>query len=200
MGVETSTGKPSELNPAWPLMDDSKSEAPAHFQLIKNTIKTWATKMSTFVQGTITNQISNSVTCVGTGNDTLVPPTGYVAIPGFVEDLKSGEMSVASGAFVCGLDGVFEAFGWASLKSDTANVTVSIVFGVERAGVVTYSPRPTPVTLAQAGKLATITGGGRLKLRVGDKVRPYIASSGNAVITVPNANMALSWKMENPDA
>lgn len=199
MGIETSTGRIDELNPAWPLADDSKSEAPAHFHLIKQTMKTWAGKLGTFAQGVITNKPDNTITLVGTGSDSLVPPAGYVAIPGFVQDLQSGLLTVSAGTFQIGLNGIFEARGWAAVKASTAGVTVSVVFGIERAGVITYSPRPTPVTLDNIGRFTDLAGGAYFKCLAGDIVRAYIAASANTTVTIQNANLSLAWKAENPD-
>lgn len=192
MGLE-SGNMPSDLNVAWPLLTDPKVEGPDHFQLIKRALKNWFDLQKTFGQFVITNQPTNTVTVIGTGSDTLVPPTGYVPIPGLVKDFAFNGLESVNGGIQISQPGYYRLDGWLSCKTTAGTAAIAVVFAITRNGVTSYTPRPTPAEVPGANELGLVSGGGFFAGQEGDVVTAHIASSNSGTITIPNANLRIQW-------
>jgi len=148
-----------------------------------------------FAQMSITNNQANTFAMTGTGIDTLVPPTGYSKITGFVKEVGKGGFDVSASAFIIPEDGWYQADGWCSFRHSANNSTVAIVFGITPpGGPLAYSPRPTPAKVPNVEDIGLIAGGGTFYAKKGTLVDARAATNNTGTVTIPNATIRI-WQM-----
>lgn len=160
------------------------------------------------VQTSITNAQANTLTVVGTGVDTLVPPTtgtlpgpnsGYYQVTGFTLGPQSTNagFTLVNDALVMPDSGYYLADGWLNFRHSSNSSTVAVIFGIEKAsnpGVITFTPRPTALNVPNNSRLGLLSGGGPIPgVEPGDKITVWVASDNSGTITIPNASLRV-WK------
>ena len=141
------------------------------------------------------------------GNDTLNPPSspvtagpgpfgGYYKMTAFIAEGSSEEVTVTDNAEFLIPDNITDAIfiipvGWSSFRHSLNNSTVSFVIGIERAGQITFSQRPTGVRQPNGAAMATISGGGQIPVQAGDKISAWVATDNNGTLTAGNANFTI---------
>jgi len=149
----------------------------------------------------ITQDETNTVTVVGTGSDLLYPPSapvaagsgpfdGFYKVGGFVLDIAK-EITFANDTLTLHNDGVFSGYiGWANFRHTANGSTVGFVFGVERAGQLIFSQRPTSAKAPNLGDLVNVSGGGVINGLANDILSLWVASDTDGTITIPNGNIS----------
>lgn len=162
---------------------------------VTDIASTSASSNEIFSQMSVTNNESNTVSVTGTGTDTLVPPTGYVKITGFSQEVAIGGVTVVNDEFVIPSDGWYQGDGWATFRHSQNNSTVALVFGITPSGgSLVFSPRPTANKNPNLAELGNIAGGGIFYATAGTTLGVYCASDNTGDVTIPNASLRL-WSM-----
>lgn len=141
------------------------------------------------------------------GNDTLNPPAtpvtagpgpfgGYYKMTAFIAEGSSQELTVTGSAEFLIPNNITDAtfivpVGWSSFRHQFNNSTVSFIIGVERAGQIFFSQRPTGNLQPNGAAIANISGGGQLDVQAGDKISAWVASDTGGTITAGNANFTI---------
>lgn len=147
------------------------------------------------------------------GNDTLNPPSspvtagpgpfgGYYKMTAFIAEGVAEELTVTGSAEFLIPNNITDAVlivpvGWASFRHSLNNSTVAFVVGIERAGQITFSPRPTGVRQPNGAAMATISGGGQISVQAGDKISAWVASDNAGTLTAGNANFTIHMLKDN---
>ena len=147
------------------------------------------------------------------GNDTLNPPSspvtagpgpfgGYYKMTAFIAEGLAAEVTVTGDAEFLIPDNITDAVfiipvGWSSFRHSLNNSTVSFVIGVERAGQITFSQRPTGVRQPNGAAMATISGGGQIPVQAGDKISAWVATDNAGTLTAGNANFTIHMLQDN---
>ena len=137
------------------------------------------------------------------GTDTLNPPAapvaagpgpfgGYYKVTGYAPEGAAREITVSNDELVIHNDGVFILpIGWGGFRHSGNNATVAFVLGIERAGQILFSQRPTADSQANLDKIDNISGGGQFEAQAGDKVSAWVASDLAGTLTVGNSNITV---------
>lgn len=149
-----------------------------------------------------------AVTAHPSGTDVLNPPSapvtagpgpfgGYHKVSAFLAEGSSSEITVASAEFTIPNDGVYIVpVGWAGFRHSVNNSTVGFVIGIERAGQIIFSQRPTSSKQPNGGDLENVSGGGQVTAVAGDKLSAWVASDNTGDITIGNSNFTI-WMVED---
>lgn len=142
------------------------------------------------------------------GTDTLNPPLaklgigavsggGYYKATGWELEAGSSGFTLGSDDLVAETDGLYiVAVGWGAFRHNVNATTVSFVLGVEDETGVSLSQRPTSAKVPNGDDLGNISGGGRVRLKAGEKIGVWIAASKTGDVTLGNANLTL-LKVDN---
>lgn len=147
------------------------------------------------------------------GNDTLNPPAapvtagpgpfgGYYKVTAFIAEGVAKELTVSGSAEIVVPNNISSAvlivpIGWAAFRHSLNNATVAFVIGVERAGQIFFSQRPTPALQSNVSALGNISGGGQLVVQAGDKLSAWVSSDLAGTITMGNANFTTHMMEDN---
>lgn len=155
-----------------------------------------------FATMAVTQDEANTIAVTGTGSDQLPPPAapvtagpgpfnGFYKVAGFSLE-RAKEITFASNELTLPSDGTYTVnIGWAAFRHSTNQSTVGFVLGIERAGQIIFSQRPTSSKVPNGGDLENIAGGGTLDALAGDKLSVWLASDNTGTVTVPNANLTV---------
>jgi len=120
------------------------------------------------------------------------PIGGYYRVQELVTDGTSKEITVDDGKLVIPNDGVFLVpEGYANFRHSANNATVGLLFGIERAGQIFFSPRVVSSRQPNGGDIANISGGGKLTAQAGDKLSLWVASDTAGTINIGNSNIMM---------
>lgn len=149
----------------------------------------------------------NNITVLAhpSGNSTLNPPSapvagtsndgpfgGYYKISAFIQEGSIKELTIANGEFTVPNDGVYIVpIGWSGFRHTANNATIGFVIGIERAGQMIFSQRPTSSKQPNLGDIENVSGGGQVTALAGDKISAWLASDTNGDITVGNSNFTI---------
>lgn len=144
-----------------------------------------------------------AVTAHPSGNSILNPPSspvtagpgpfgGYHKVTAYLAEGIAKELSVVSAEMIIPNDGIFVVpVAYASFRHTANNATVALVFGIERAGQISFSQRPVSSKQPNLGDVANISGGGQLPSLNGDKMSVWVASDTTGTITIGNSNVTV---------
>lgn len=128
------------------------------------------------------------------------PFGGYYRVTGFVAEGSAKEIVVSGDELVIPTDGVYIIpVGWAGFRHSFNNATIGFVLGVERAGQIIFSQRPTSSKQPTGGDIENISGGGQVTSLADDKISVWVASDIAGTITIGNANATIH-RMEDTTA
>jgi len=150
--------------------------------------------------------IITPIALVGTGDETLPPPAvpqpptggaynGYVELDGLSVITQSGSATVVAHEFIIGAGGAGDyrtPHAWLDISTNANNNIVGFIFGIERAGLVSFSQRVTGERGSAQDQATNISGGGFIPgVQVGDKISVWAASSLSCNLTIYDANLGL---------
>lgn len=142
-----------------------------------------------------------SVLAHPSGNDTMNPPAapvvagpgpfgGYYKVTGFAQVGPIKGFTFANDELIIPEDGVYVLpVAWANFRHSANNTTVSLLLGVERDGMIIFSPRPVGNAQASQNKLSNTAGNGQSLVKAGDKLSVWLASDAAGDVTVGNMNV-----------
>lgn len=144
----------------------------------------------------INNASTTSVTAAV--DSTLHTNTDYISLsplytPSTAPPAKG--ISIIDGQFTVAVTGVYQAFGWLAVSSDT----ISTLIGISGAlnGVATASLDPVTKFLAKtAGDIATVTGFGIFSLTAGDTLELFVAADKTSLLTIHESNFVMFMLQE----
>jgi hypothetical protein len=142
------------------------------------------------------------------GTTTLNPPVaklgigvtsggGYYKSTGW--ELESGSEGFTSGTneLIAETDGLYiVAVGWGGFRHTVNATTVGFVLGVEDETGIALSQRPTSAEVPNGDDIGNVAGGGRVRLKAGDKLSVWLAASKTGNVILGNANLTL-FKVSN---
>ncbi len=144
---------------------------------------------------------------IGTGTEDLVPPdspqpitggnyNGFVKVIGFEEISSSGSLSIVSGAVVIGTSGnYYTSHAWVDLSCTQNGNNIGFIFGIERDGFISFSPRPTGMRGSNGQDRTNLGGGGFLdNMQAGDKISLWIASEKDADVIIYDGNLGINLR------
>jgi len=121
------------------------------------------------------------------------PFGGYHKITGLLPDGAESEITVVNSEFIIPVDGVYSLpIGWAGFRHSQNNATIGFVIGIERAGQISFTPRPVSSKQPNGGDIENVSGGGQLELEAGDKISAWVSSNVTGTVTIGNSNAILS--------
>lgn len=194
------------------LLTYSKESGATTEEIVTNLESLFAPKQGTMAitqkdnNDTTTNTIS--VTAHPSGTDTLNPPVaklgvgvtsggGYYKTTGWELEEGSDGFSLGTNELVADTDGMYViAVGWGGFRHTANATTVSFVLGVEDATGIALSQRPTSAEVPNGDDIGNIAGGGRVRLKAGDKLSVWVAASKTGNVILGNANVTL-FKVAN---
>lgn len=148
-----------------------------------------------------------SVAAHPSGTDTLNPPAapvaagpgpfgGFYKLTAFIAEGSNEEVTVTGDAEFLIPNNILDAtfivpVGWATFRHSFNNATVAFIIGVERAGQIFFSQRPTSALQANGASPGNISGGGQLDVQAGDKISAWVASDTGGIITTDNSNFTI---------
>ncbi len=144
---------------------------------------------------------------VGTGSEDLIAPdspqpvsggdyNGFVKVTGLEEISSSGSLSFSDGGFVVGASGdYYTTHSWVDLSCTENGNNIGFIFGIERAGFISFSPRPTGMRGSNGQDRTNLGGGGFLDgMQAGDKVSLWVASEKTADIIIYDGNLGINMR------
>lgn len=152
----------------------------------------------------ITQNDSEVITMIGTGDDRLLPPEGllelgspsyggYYKVTGFeATKLKGFYFDESTQELVTLLPGEYSLpVAWGSFIHSQNNSVVSFVAGVTRGSSISFSQRPTPDKVPNVGDPGLVSGGGTLTLQKGDRLSFWTATDISGDLLLRNANITI---------
>jgi hypothetical protein len=141
------------------------------------------------------------------GNSTLNPPSapvvagagpfgGYYKVTAFISEGLSKEITVSGSAELVIPSNIVSAVmmapvAWAGFRHSGNGATVGFVIGIERAGQIIFSQRPTSSKQPNGGDIENVSGGGQVSVLAGDKISAWVASDTAGTVTMGNANFTI---------
>lgn len=135
------------------------------------------------VQMSITNSVG-VIPVTGTGDDELIPPTGYVKVPFY--DYPDGTPAYSRGYGLEIVDsgiqmkrrGWLNIRGYMDMRHSTSTVHVGVVFAITKDGVTTLTSRAVHAKMPNSSDFGHLAGMGitPVYLNRGDRVEVWIAS------------------------
>lgn len=120
------------------------------------------------------------------------PIGGYYRVQEMVTDGTSKEITIDNGKLIVPVDGVFLVpEGYANFRHSTNGATVGLLFGIERAGQLFFSPRVVSSRQPNGGDIANVSGGGKLTAQAGDKLSLWVASDKTGTVNIGNSNIIM---------
>ena len=124
-----------------------------------------------------------SAPVAGASNDG--PFGGYYKISAFIAEGSIKEFTIANAEFTVPNDGVYIVpIGWAGFRHSANGSTIGFVIGIERAGQMIFSQRPTSSKQPNLGDIENVSGGGQVTALKGDKLSAWVASDTTVTITI----------------
>ena len=144
---------------------------------------------------------------VGTGSEDLIAPdspqpvsggnyNGFVKVTGLEVISTSGEIDFVDGSFVFNVAGdYYTTHSWVDLSCTENGNNIGFIFGIERNGFISFSPRPTGMRGSNGQDRTNLGGGGFLDgIQAGDKVALWVASEKNADIIIYDGNLGVNMR------
>lgn len=141
------------------------------------------------------------------GNSTLNPLSapvaagpgpfgGFYKVNAFIAEGLAKELTISGSAEIIIPNNIVDAvmivpIGWAGFRHSSNGATVAFVIGIERAGQMTFSQRPTSSKQPNGGDIENVSGGGQLDVKAGDKLSAWVASDTAGIITMGNSNFTI---------
>lgn len=141
------------------------------------------------------------------GNSTLNPPSapvaagagpfgGYYKVTAFIAEGAAKEITISGSAEIIIPNNIVSAvmivpIGWSGFRHSANGATVSFVIGIERAGQLFFSQRPTLSKQPNGGDVENVSGGGQVSVLAGDKLSAWVSSDKTGIITMGNANFTI---------
>jgi hypothetical protein len=141
------------------------------------------------------------------GNSTLNPPSapvtagpgpfgGYYKVTAFIAEGAAKELTISGSSEIVIPNNIVSAvmivpIGWAGFRHSANGATVGFVIGIERAGQIIFSPRPTSSKQPNGGDIENVSGGGQVQVLAGDKLSAWVSSSATGTITMGNSNFSI---------
>lgn len=155
-----------------------------------------------FLSITITQDLTNSYTMVGTGDDNLWPPStpqpltggvynGYQKVTNFqVND--SIRMTLENNEdVIINEQGRYDFMGSLSMRHSANNSVSAFVFAIEVDGFYIFNGRPVKAKLPNGDDPANLSGGGVLKAQKGWKVSLWCASDKSGTLMVDTSEITI---------
>lgn len=152
------------------------------------------------LQMSVEESDNTTVTVVGTGDKSLVPPTGYVLIPNYEETSNLGDNSV----FTCNPDGTItlhqqegEQLAWMisayyDVSHSSNNSTVGSALGIYRSGAWNFRPRAIHSEMPNLSDIGNMSGFGSAdNVEDGDIIGIHIGSDRSGDVSIHTSGVVL---------
>ncbi len=147
--------------------------------------------ISDIVQITISNPITPAaMTVVGTGDNSLIPPTGYVLVDShYIESYNSnGTFTILpDGRIQVNVDCIFKIDAYFDVTHTINNATVGVVFGVDDGGGITFNDRSIHAKMTNSGDISNMSGMGVYNAVAGDLIGLYVASDKSGDVEIKSS-------------
>lgn len=136
----------------------------------------------------------------GTGDKDLSPITyasSYVSVLNAYQPALNADgafTTLSDGRVQVNYAGFIQVSGFADVSHSNNNAHVGAAFTIERASVVSLSPRAVHAKVPNAGDIGNISGTGSLQAEVGDIIGIALASDVTGDISLRSSSLVFDWK------